>query len=99
LDTESFRLLVDLGARAASSFPESHGEVCGGDMPVIGMIERPDDRRRLTVTAQIHQWPQLLDPGGGDDLKGYPDRIGRPAVLVVLVHALAAGGETQISRY
>ena len=91
-------VLVNLGTGAARAFAQRHGEVGRRDVAVIRVIERADDRRSVGPASELEQRPQLLHTLRCDYLEGNTDRIRGAAVLVVLVHARAAGCQAQISR-
>jgi len=99
LDAERFGVLVDLRPRAARALAQCHGQVGRRDVPVIGVMERADDGGRIGVAAELEQRPQLLDAPGADHLERHADGVGRAAVLLVLVHALAAGRESQVTGH
>ena len=61
------------------------------------MIERTDNRGRVGAAAELGERPQLFDPRRADHLERHADRVGGAAVLLVLVHALSTGGETQVA--
>jgi hypothetical protein len=90
-------LLVDLGAQRTGSLAQRHGEIGRRDVTVVGMIERPNNVRRIAAVAELGQRPELLDLLRRDDLKGHADGVRRPAILLILVHALTAGGEAHIA--
>ncbi len=83
--------------RAACALAQRHGEVRRRDVAVVGVIQRADDLRRLGAVAELDQRPQIAHFLGSDDLEGHADGIRGAAVLLVFVHALAAGREAQIA--
>ena len=96
-DAPHLGLLADLGARRARAPAQRHREIDRRDVAVVGMVERADDLRRVDAVAQVHERPQRLHVGGADDLERHADRVGGAAVLVVLVHAVAARREAQVA--
>ena len=62
-------------------------------MAVVRMVQRADQ------PLGIAQRPKRLDPLRRDYLEGHPDRVRGAAILVILVHTLAVGRETQISGH
>ena len=91
LDARDLGLAVDLAAARAGSLGQGHGDVGGRHVAVIGMIERADQ------PLGIAERPQLLDLGRRDDLERHADGVRGAAVLVVLVHAVAVGGEAEVA--
>ena len=96
LDRRDLGLLVDLGAAGARPFAQRHGQIGRRDVAVVGVIERADEVRRVAAVAELDQRPELLHFLGRDDLEGHADGVGGAAVLLILVHAVAAGREAQI---
>jgi hypothetical protein len=92
-----FGLFVDLGAAAAGAFAQRHGEVGRGNVAVIGVIQRADDVRRVAAVAELGEGPEVADFLRRNDLEGHADGVGGTAVLLVLVHAIAIGGETEVA--
>ena len=90
-------VLVDLGPAGARTLAQRHGEVGRGDVAVVGVVQRADDRGRVGAAAELHQRPQLFDALRGDYLERHADGVGGTAVLLVLVHALPAGCEAQVA--
>jgi hypothetical protein len=66
-------------------------------VPVVRVIERAHEVRRIAVVAELDQRPELYHLLGADDLKRHADRVGGAAVFLILVHAIAAGREPQVS--
>ena len=97
LHAQHLGLLADLGAGRARAAAQGHREIDRRDVAVVGMVERADDLRRVDAVAQVHERPQRLHFGGADDLERHADGVGRAAVLVVLVHAVAARREAQVA--
>ena len=96
-DGQRLGLLIDLSARAARALAQRHGEIGGRDVAIVGVIQRAHDGGRVGAAAEFHQRPQFLHARGTDDFEGHADGVGGAAILLVLVHALFAGGEAQIA--
>ena len=97
-DGRDFGLLVDFGAAAARALAQRHGEVGRRDVAVVGVIQRADDLRACRLPSpRSTSGQRSLDLVGADDLEGHADGVGGAAVLLILVHALAAGGEAQVA--
>ena len=92
-------VLVDLGADAARALAQRHGEIGRRNVTVVRVIERADDGRGVRAATEFGQRPQLLDTLGRDDLERHADGVGRAAVLLILVHALAAGRQAQVAGH
>ncbi len=90
-------LLLNFRAAAACALAQRHGEVRRSDVAVIGMVESADDLRRGGPVAQLNQGPQLAHLRWAYHLKGHADGIRGTAVLLILIHAIAAGRQAQIS--
>ncbi len=90
-------MLVDLGARAARTLAQCHGEIGGRNVAVVRVVEGADDGGGVGAAAELDERPELLDPRRTDDFEGHADGVGRAAILLVLVHALFAGCEAQIA--
>jgi hypothetical protein len=67
------------------------------------MIQRTDDGGRL-ITVRVRappdlgQRPQGFDFRRPDHLEGDADGVGGTAVFLILIHAVAVGGEAQVAR-
>jgi hypothetical protein len=92
-------LLVDLRAAVARALPERHRQIGRRDVTVVRVVQGADDVRRVAAVAEVDERPQLLDLARRDHLEGHADRIGRAAVLLVLVHPCPAGGEAQVAGH
>ena len=85
------RVLVDFGAVHAGAAGEGGGEVDGGDVSVVGVVEGADE------VVRFGEGPERFDIGGGDEFKGHADGVGGAAVFFVFVHALVVAGEAQVA--
>jgi hypothetical protein len=61
------------------------------------MIERTHDVLGVAAVAELDQRPEFLHLLRGDDLERHTDGIGRAAIFLILVHAVAAGREAHVS--
>ena len=91
LDGRDLGLAVDLAAAGAGALRQRHGDVGGRDVAVIGVVESADD------AVGIAERPQLLHLRGRDDAERHADGVRGAAIFVVLVHAVAVGGEAQVA--
>ena len=80
----------------APGLAQRHRQVRRRNVAVIGMVERAHDVLGVAAVAELDQRPELLHLLGGDDLERHTDGVGRAAVLLILVHAVAACREAQI---
>ena len=86
-------VLVDLGAPVTGTDGHRLRHVGRSDVPVVRMVKRSDQPLRVA------QRPERGDVLRRDDLERDTDRVGRTAVLAVLVHPLLVGRESQVSRH
>ena len=71
----------------------------GAMWPSSGWYSAPTIFGVSAAIAELDQRPELLDLRGRDDLERYADGIGSPAILLILIHALATGSESQIAGH
>ncbi len=90
-------LLLNLRAAGARALAQRHGQIRRRDVAVIGVVERSDDFRGGCAVAEFDQRPKIADLLRTDHLEGHADGVRRAAVLLVFVHAIAAGREPQIA--
>ncbi len=87
-DGRYFSLLVDLCTTSSRPFGKSHGEICRLDVPILWMIEGANK------SIRVAQRPEFGNFRGGDDFKRNTNRIGCTTIFLVLIHAVATGGQS-----
>jgi len=91
-------LFVDLGTARPRAFAQRHGQVRRRDVAVVRVVQRADDGRCLVV-AEIDEGPEFLHPLRRDHLEGHADGVGGAAVLLIFIHAFAAGRQAQVAGH